>query len=685
MLDNIGLVSYSINFLGFAILIVLLAISWQRGVFGAYLLMVVAVEAVWSVLLAIASMKTDFPINWLVSAELVRLVAWSTFLLRILHSGGNSQFHPVMFKLFTGLLLVCLLAGVLTPMFSSYVFLGLGMHNFYLITVLLIVLGLMLTEQIYRNVKPEKRWTIKFLCLGSGGLFAYDLYVFSDALLFGEFDNALWSARGLVNVLIVPMLAITVSRMPNLSFDLFISRQAVFFTSGLVAAGAYLLLMAIGGYYIRLYGGSWGVVAQIIFLFAAVLVLAAVFSSGYTRGKIKQFLSTHFYKNKYDYREEWMRLIHNVYEYESPVYFKEKIIQTIAGLIQSRGGLLFMENDDHYECDAAWNASNTCNKIEHTTPLVQYINKTESVVDMHEYRENAGEYPGLVIPECMLELPSIWLIIPLKLHYRLLGFVVLLESPVQKFVNWEDRDLFKAAGRQISSYLAFLQTSAELAEAQQFSAFNRLSAYLVHDLKNLVSQLELITINANKHMDDPAFFKDSILTVDNVVTKAKKMLGQLRKFQFDATASKRVNVIDVVQNVVSRQSHSVPKPKLMTATGQYYVRVEPDRFESVLEHLIQNAQDATNHDGVIEVRVRDDSDFIVIEIMDTGCGMDQEFIRDRLFKPFDTTKGNAGMGIGVFEAREFVKYHGGSIEVISTPGEGTIFLMRLPNDKEEAH
>ena len=111
--------------------------------------------------------------------------------------------------------------------------------------------------------------------------------------------------------------------------------------------------------------------------------------------------------------------------------------------------------------------------------------------------------------------------------------MVLLDSPVQKFVNWEDRDLFKAAGRQISSYLAFLQTSAELAEAQQFSTFNRLSAYLVHDLKNLVSQLELITINAKKHMDDPAFFKDSILTVDNVVTKAKKMLGQLRKFQFD--------------------------------------------------------------------------------------------------------------------------------------------------------
>lgn len=685
MLENIGLISYSINFIGYVALIILLVISWQRGVFGAYLLLVVSAEIIWSTLLALQAIETDFNVNWILSIEIFRYVAWAAFLLKILIMGGISKAHPAIFKLFGGLILYGVFAASATPIFYSEIFMGLGMQYFYIFVLLFSVLGLVLTEQIYRNIKPEKRWTIKFLCLGSGAIFAYDLYVYSDALLFGQVDKSLWEARGVVNVLVVPLLAITTSRMPTLSFELFISRQAVFFTSGLLAAGTYLLLMALGGYYIRLYGGSWGIVAQVGFLFAAGLVMLSVFSSDYARGKIKQFLSKHFYKNKYDYREEWMRLIHNVYEYQSPAYFKEKIIQTVAGLIQSRGGLLFLYDEDGYDCDTEWNTTAACGRIEASTPLVQYINKTESVIDLHEYRKDKGRYPELLVPDCFMVTDSIWLIIPLKLHYRLVGFIVLLDSPIQEFINWEDRDLFKAVGRQISSYLAFMQTSAELAEAQQFNTFNRLSAYLVHDLKNLVSQLELITINADRHMDDQEFFKDAILTVDNVVTKTRRMLSQLRKFQFDASSDKKVNVTEIVTRIISRTSMSLPVPQLNADSKPFYVKVEPGRFENIIEHLIQNAQDATGDSGSINVTISNENTFIVIEISDTGCGMDKRFIRERLFKPFDTTKGNAGMGIGVFEAREFVKFHGGILDVISTPGEGTTFFVKLPEWKEDVH
>lgn len=685
MLENIGLISYSVNFVGYVILIVLLLISWQRGIFGIYLLLAVAAEIIWSALLAFNSIDGVLSVNLVISIELLRFVLWNAFLLKILEMGGVFAKKSSASRFISLFLILGGLSPLLALLIPQWIFSGFGVQQFFVVALLFSVAGIVLTEQLYRNIQPENRWRIKFLCLGTGAIFVYDFYVYADALLLSKIDPSLWDARGIVNLLAVPMLAITVSRLPNLSFELFISRHAVFFTSGLLAAGAYLLLMAIGGYYIRIYGGSWGVVAQIGFLFAAGLVLLAVFLSSYTRGKIKQFLSKHFYKNKYDYKEEWMRLIHNVYEYDSPTYFKEKIIQTIAGLIQCRGGLLFLQNEDDYECDAVWNAQTKCASIESSSSLIQFINKTEAVIDLHEYRVDKTNYSNLVLPECIEKIRSAWLIIPLKLRYRLLGFIVLLESPIQEFINWEDRDLFKAAGRQISSYLAFIQASEKLAEAQQFSAFNRLSAYLVHDLKNLVSQLELITINAEKHMADPEFFRDAILTVGNVVAKTKRMLAQLRKFHFDDSVIKRTNVVDVVKRVIARKANTKPVPTMQDAEDVYYVNVEPERFENIIEHLIQNAQDATEMDGSIVVTISKENGYIVIEIRDSGCGMDKSFIRERLFKPFDTTKGNAGMGIGVFEAREFVKHHGGIIDVASTVGEGTVFFVKLPESKEDVH
>lgn len=686
MLENIGLISYSANFLGYLVLIVLLAISRRKGgIFGVYLILAVAFELLWSALLSYKEYSSEFSHANVFSIEIIRFAVWNIFLLKILEMGGIVKRYPAIYRVLFFFLASAAVLAVLVPILPNSFFLLADQRYFFILALLLTVVGIVLIEQLYRNIQPENRWKVKLLCIGTGVLFAYDFYVFADALLMNEIDSVLWDARGIVNLLVVPVLAITVSRLPDLSFDLFISRHAVFFTSGLLATGGYLLIMAMGGYYIRIYGGSWGAIAQIAFLIAAGMVLLSVFMSSYTRGKIKQFISKHFYKNKYDYREEWMRLIHNVYEYQTPEYFKEKIIQTVAGLIQCRGGLLFLQSDDVYECDASWNATTKCANIDSDSSLLLYINRTESVIDLHEYYQDRNKYPDLDLPECIVKIQSAWLIIPLKLHYRLVGFLLLLESPIQEYINWEDRELFKAAGRQISSYLAFLQTSAELAEAQQFSAFNRLSAYLVHDLKNLVSQLELITINAAKHKNDPAFIDDAFLTVQNVVAKTKRMLGQLRKFHFDTTNNKRINVAELLKKVVARKSSSMPIPVFNNDRDDFFVNVEPERFENIIEHLIQNAQDATPEDGIVELSMSKELDYIVIKVRDTGCGMDQHFIRERLFKPFDTTKGNAGMGIGVFEAREFVKYHGGVIEVVSEQGSGTTFYIKLPESKEEYH
>src|SRR5262245_1388521 len=169
---------------------------------------------------------------------------------------------------------------------------------------LIALTGLVLVEQLYRNTTPERRWSVKHLCLALGGLFAYDLYLYADGLLFRQLDPELWSARGAINATVVPLLAVAASRNPLWPLDLALSRRLAFYTSGLAAVGVYLLAMAAGGYYLRYYGGSWGAIAQIVFVFAAALMLLVGLFSGQLRARWKVLLNKHFYRYRYDYREE---------------------------------------------------------------------------------------------------------------------------------------------------------------------------------------------------------------------------------------------------------------------------------------------------------------------------------------------------------------------------------------------
>ena len=233
-------------------------------------------------------------------------------------------------------------------------------------------------------------------------------------------------------------------------------------------------------------------------------------------------------------------------------------------------------------------------------------------------------------------------------------------------------------GRHIAGHLALLETNEALIEARQFEAFNRLSAYVVHDLKNLVAQLSLLVTNAARHRDNPAFMDDAIHTVANAAEKMNKLLGQLRKGRMEAGDAKRVSVHALVQEAVRHRAVQMPVPVVLLEGADSVVLANPERLASVLEHLIQNAQEATPVEGFIRVRVSTESTTVGIEISDNGCGMDASFVREQLFKPFHTTNGNAGMGIGVYESREFVQTIGGRLDVISALGQGTTFILQLP-------
>jgi putative PEP-CTERM system histidine kinase len=551
--------------------------------------------------------------------------------------------------------------------------------------VMLALIGLAILEQLFRNMSERFRWATKYLFLAAGGLFAYDFYLYADALLFRSIDQESWEARGVIHLVAVPLLAIASARNKNWSLNIFVSRDIVLNTTAILAGGFYLLAMAGVGYYLREYGGTWGKAGQIIFITIAVVFLFVVLLSSQFRSHIKVFLGKHFYKNKYDYRIEWLRLTQGLNDDNPGKDHYQLVIQAMAQIVQARSGQLWLINDKgQYNNKSAWQCGHLAEVLDKDDPLIKFLDSKGFVVNLLEIESRTDEYEGLDLPVCLSRVDRPWLIIPLHGTGALLGFIMLADPLVLRQINWEDRDLLKAAAKQVSSHLIVLMTSVQLAEAKQFEVFSRLSAYMVHDLKNISAELELVAINAKKHAGNPAFIEDAFETVENASGDINRLLEQLRTRRVQEEKKARIDLVELVQEVVVSKQHQSPAPSFEMPSQACVVTLEKGRLSNVLAHLIDNAQQATGDAGDIIITISDSENTYVIEIKDTGHGMDEDFIRDRLFKPFDTTKGNAGMGIGMFESREFVRQLGGDIRVKSKPGKGSIITLQIPSDAPSA-
>lgn len=551
----------------------------------------------------------------------------------------------------------------------------------YAIAIFLVlsILGLLFIEQIFRGTQQEQRWAIKFLCLGMGGAFAFDFYMYAEALLFHAIDANVWGARGYINALSVPLLAISAARNPRWTVNIVVSRQIIFRSVTLMGTGLYLLVMALAGYYIRVAGGDFGPVGQTVFLFSALLLLLVLMFSGELRARTKVFFNKHFFRSKYDYREEWLRITDALSGAPLDASLCERALVSLAQVVESTGGALYQRKIRDYAVVAAWNMTIPANEIlAHDEPLIRFMAEKYWVIDLQEYARTPERYAGLPLPKSLAGNARAWAVVPLLHHATLFGFAVLAQPRAPLLLNWEVRDMLLMTGRHIAGHLALLEANEALIEARQFEAFNRLSAYVVHDLKNLVAQLSLLVSNATRHRDNPAFMDDAINTVANAAEKMNKLLSQLRKGRMEAGDAKRVGVHAVVQEAVRHRAIQIPVPVALLEGKDALVLADPERLTAVLEHLIQNAQEATPAEGSVTVRVSTDGPIADIEIVDTGCGMDAHFLHEQLFKPFHTTKGNAGMGIGVYESREFVQAIGGRLDVVSTPGRGTTFSLKLP-------
>ncbi|MEW7988024.1 MAG: XrtA/PEP-CTERM system histidine kinase PrsK [Candidatus Thiodiazotropha sp.] len=682
---SIGIIGYAISATLFLLFSVMLVTSWRGRIEGIYLLAASVTTACWA--LAAVALQVDESVLTRTAyqiLEIARNIAWFVFLFRLLFNlqkacGKNLRnlaYIPIAILIGSTILIVVepisqlFTVPIGTEGFASYPLVGyLGFA----------IVGLTLIEQLYRSTRPEMRWAVKYLYLGMGVLFVYDFFLYAEALLFNRVDTTLWQARGLTSALAVPFVAIAATRNPSWSVRVFVSKQVVFHATTIIAAGAYLVTMAAVGYYIRFYGGSWGKATQVAFVFAGVIFLITVLFSGNLRSKLKVFVNKHFFSYKYDWRDEWLRVVQTLSNGRGGKEIRIRVIQAISESIDAGGGYLWMsDNAGGYQCVSHWQVSANNILFDSSDSLVTYFSNSDWIIDVDEYKQFPERYESLKLDDQLIAIDNAWLIIPVKHHEQLLGFVLLTQPKLTKSVNWEDRDLIKAAAKQAGSYLALLQTSEALNQANQFEAFNRLSAFVVHDLKNLIAQLELVVKNAERHKNNPEFMDDAVKTIGNAVSKMGRLLTQLRQGRFESTKSKEFYVEESVAQAVNQLYAYLPKPRLTINANFLKIIADKDRFTAIMVHMIKNAQEASQEDGKVDVTVDRVNNYAVITIEDNGVGMDALFIKERLFRPFQTTKGNAGMGIGVYETREYVNSLNGKMKVESVKGVGTKFEISIP-------
>jgi len=545
--------------------------------------------------------------------------------------------------------------------------------------------ALVLVHNLYAGASAQAREALRWPAAALAALWLYDLNLSTVAYLGSGMPVTLVALRSLALLAAIALLAAGSFRKEG-SLRFSPSRSFAFQSFSLLVIGAYLMIMVLVAQGLSYVGSDLARFVQLAFLVMATAGILAILPSRRLRGWLRVTLSKNLFQHRYDYRAEWLRFTDTIGRAgPTAAPLRERIVQAVADITDSPRGLLLTPRDDGVlSLDARWQ----WRSIEVPSEAIsaqggRFFEDSQFILDLDDLRSGRVEgIPEAACPAWLVEDPSAWALVPLLHYERLVGVVVLARAPVARRLDWEDFDLLRVVGRQLASYLAEQGSQDALGEAQRFDEFNRRIAFVMHDIKNLASQLSLLARNAEKHADKPEFRADMLVTLRNSSDKLQALLARLGRYgAHGGDAREPIQIGGLLADVAARFAnrsqvvHVEREPCMVVA--------DREGLEQALVHLVQNAIDASEGKAPVVLDLHQETACAVIEIIDSGCGMSPEFIRMRLFKPFHSSK-PGGFGIGAFEARELIRAMGGRLDVESREGLGTRFLLRLPLAEADA-
>jgi putative PEP-CTERM system histidine kinase len=532
--------------------------------------------------------------------------------------------------------------------------------------------ALVLVHNLYAQAAPDSRWGIRLPMIALAGMWGYDLHLYTVAYLSRAPVDDLVAMRGALHAGLAPLFAIAIRR--NSGWGVQLSRAATFQSFSLLAILFYLIVMMSATRALEIAGGEWARMSQATLIVAMTLGAILLFPSAALRARARVLLAKHFFQHRYDYREEWLRFTRTIgMAGTDAAPLAERVVKAIADVAESPAGLLLVPDEGgRLAVEARWNWPDAALAGGPADPaFVAALERTAHIVDF----ETRKALP-MPLPEALEALSGAWAGVPLLHNDRLVGLVVLEHPAVRRPLDWEDFDLFRTAGVQAASYLAEARTQEALANASRFDEFNRRFAFILHDIKNVVSQLSLVARNAERHAHNPAFREDMVATLQSSVRKMNELLARLSHGRNGGSEAPRPVALEAIVGAVAEVKRRVHPVRVAIEPGLVAL-ADPTDLEQALQHLVQNAIDASAGGAPVEILARALDGEAAIEVIDRGEGMSAEFVRTRLFQPFASTK-DGGFGVGAFEARALIAAGGGRLEVASREGEGTCFTVFLP-------
>ena len=615
-------------------------------------------------------------------AGLLLLVPWGLFVAGLAHPEGTRLPLPWRLGLAAGAALALggSAAVAALPAFEVgdipgpfYAALLEPVGRYGVILQLLATVGILTgLEASLRVSRGFDRWRIKYLLLGLGAIFLARFYLLGHLLLFHVL-MAVYPAIGAATLVVGNLLVgAGLARQRLGGINLALSRSVLYRSVVGGVLGLYLFAVGALGWLLNRLGIPEEMLWGSVVVFVSALGLAVILLSENVRWRIKRFIGVNFYRSKYDYRAQWGTFTKRL---GSPVTVEEltpRLLEAVCAAVGALKGALYLadERGSRFYLAGAIGISPPVGTLQAASPLLAAL----------EQGQNGEPTSPLAGPHAAAVLGDAAVAVPLRWRGALTG--IMLIGPEQTGAPYaaEDLEFLATVGEQAAGAIATARLSESLAQSREFEAFHRLTSFVIHDLKNSISALSMLSQNALEHFDDPEFRRDALKTLARTVDRMKALLTRLaarreasaRDFQPVDLATLALEALFPVagHRTVNLVKDLGPVPP---------VAGDPEALLRVIQNLVTNAVQALDGGGTVTVRTYEERAWAVLSVADTGCGMTEEFIRKSLFVPFCSTK-RGGWGIGLSQAKGIVESHGGTLEVASQEGEGTTFWMRLPLD-----
>ena len=647
------------------------------------LIAAMALTAVWGLSATISGPVS----NVALFAESARNLSWLGFMFFLLHSGDGKQQPRTINMIYLVLFLVLLCQPVIDTVnfmtvdgsTSGHI----ALQSALLLRMIYAIGALVLVHNLYTVSAPEARWGISLPMAALAAMWTFDLNLYTIGYLTDELPTELISTRGFATTLLAPVFVMATRR--NSTWRLRLSRSVAFQSVSLLAIGAYLLGMVLLVTAINLIGGTYVRIAQITLIFAMSLAALLILPSGRFKSWLNVVLVKNFFQHRYDYRSEWMRFADTIgFPSKEAAPFHERVVKSLADIFDSPAGLLLVPDDqERLTLLARWNWP-TADVPAHcvTSQTMPFFESTGHILSMDEVRDGTDiRCDPRAVPQWLFDEQQAWAVVPLVHFGKLAGLAVLARPRLPRALDWEDLDMLRVVGRQLASYLAEASSHQALAEGRQFEQFNRRFAFVVHDIKNLVSQLSILARNAEKHASKPDFQADMVETLQSSVSKMNDLLARLS--QHNKARHAPPVIIDIGEAVMKAvYAKRLIYPIDADLSPGMFAVADFARVETIIGHLVQNAIEASPEGDPVKITCRPQGNDIAIYISDSGVGMTEAFMSTQLFKPFESTK-EGGFGIGAYEARALAVSMGGQLRVDSRQGKGTNFTLLLPAASEQ--